>query len=89
MNLTDAVKRAIEEPTLVDALTWICIWENDRAVKQALGNPGSGSNGASWDTCFKISIDAVMNAWLGKSLDSKEEYMRKEVFDGKAITPNS
>jgi hypothetical protein len=64
MNIKEAVKRACEEPTLEAALVWICIWENARAVKQAVENPGSGAEGAGWDTFFKFCISAVMNTWV-------------------------
>jgi hypothetical protein len=30
MTYTDAAKRACEEPTLLAALTWICVWESEQ-----------------------------------------------------------
>ena len=63
MDITEATKKACEEPTLVDALTWICVWEGERAIKQARENFGSGANGSGWDTCFKICLQAVMNVY--------------------------
>ena len=51
-NLVEATKRACQEPTLLDALTFICIWESERAIKQAKENP-------TWETCFKISLKSV------------------------------
>ena len=64
MNITEAVKTACQEPTLLDALTWICVWESERAINQARFNLGSGSDragwNAGWDTCFRICIEHVM-----------------------------
>lgn len=53
MNITEATKRACEEPTLLDALTWICVWESERAIKQAKEN-------SQWETCFRICMESVM-----------------------------
>jgi len=52
MNITEATKRASEESTLLDALTWICVWESERVVKQARANP-------QWETCFGICLKLV------------------------------
>ena len=60
MNIDQAVERACQEPTLLDALTWICVWESERAIKQARENYGSGSGGAGWDTCFRYCLEQVM-----------------------------
>jgi hypothetical protein len=60
MNFQEAIERAIQEPTLVKALTWICGWECDRAIDQARFRYGSGANGAGWDTCFELCINEVM-----------------------------
>ena len=54
MNFEDAVKRACEEPNLLDALSWICVWENDRAVRQAAERYGTGAYGVEWATCFRV-----------------------------------
>ena len=59
MNFKEAIERACQEPTLLDAQTWICIWESERAIKQARENYGSGTDGAGWDTCFKICLKEV------------------------------
>lgn len=63
MNIDEAVAEAIKQSTLIDALTWICIWESERIVKQVRNNLGSGSNGAGWDTCFKVCIERTMAAY--------------------------
>ncbi len=52
MRLPEAVDRACQEPTLLDALTFICIWETERIVRQARGNE-------QWDTCFRVCLQAV------------------------------
>ena len=56
MNITEAVERACKEGTLLDALSWICVWESERVVKQAIKNEGK-----HWETCFKHSIKQVMD----------------------------
>lgn len=66
LNINELVKLAIEQPTLIDALTFISVWESERIVKQARFNFGSGSNGAGWDTCFRTCISTVMKAWEEK-----------------------
>jgi hypothetical protein len=63
MNIDEATKRACEEPTLLEALTYICLWECERAIHQARFNYGSGANGAGWDTCFKVCIKNVFEKY--------------------------
>lgn len=67
MNITDATARACQEPTLVDALSWIAVWESERAIEQARKffetGVATGSNGAGWDTCFRFCFQQVMDAW--------------------------
>jgi len=76
LSLTEATERACGEPTLIDALSWICIWETERVVKQALKGcrlgddgqiyvkPGMATpKGGGWDTCFTICLAAVMEEW--------------------------
>jgi hypothetical protein len=66
LNITEAIKRSLEEPTLTKALCWIAVWENDRAVHQALRNNASGErgyDGRMWDTCFEHCFDEVIFAW--------------------------
>jgi len=70
MNIKEAVAKAFEEPTLLDALTWIAVWESERVVQQArkfyLTGERTGSGGAGWDTCFRSSFQLVMAAWEKK-----------------------
>lgn len=54
LNIDEAVARACEQPTLVDALTWICVWESERVVQQARRE-------VEWETCFRICIQRVMD----------------------------
>lgn len=67
MSLSQAVDRACEEKSLVDALTYIAVWESERAIAQAreLDRTGirTGGNGGGWDTCFRSCFTAVMEAW--------------------------
>ncbi len=60
MNITEATNRACEENTLLDALTFICIWESERVVKQARTNE-------QWETCFKVSLRSVMEEYWKKN----------------------
>jgi len=63
VNLESAVARACEEPTLLDALTWIAIWEAERAIQQALEQQRTGISTAaagSWDTCFRTAFQRVL-----------------------------
>ena len=69
MNLIVATQTAIKEASLADALTWICNWEADRIIHQALEQQRTGVSTAAhgkWDTCFKICIESVMEAWQEK-----------------------
>ena len=63
MNITEATKIACQQPTLLDALTYICVWESERAIAQARNNYGSGANGAGWDTCFKTCLKSVIDKY--------------------------
>ena len=56
MNITEALARAIQEPTLLKAMSWICLWESERVVKQARAYP-------TWDTCFEHCLKLVIEAW--------------------------
>lgn len=59
MTIKEAIEIACEEPTLLDALSWICIWESERVVKQAKRGL-RGPDGQGWDTCFKFCLNEVM-----------------------------
>ena len=67
MNLKEAVNRACQEPSLVDALTFIAVWECERAISQAreFDRTGvrTGAGDAAWDTCFRFCFSAVMKEW--------------------------
>jgi len=67
MTIDQAVARACEEPSLLDALSWICIWESERAIKQARERYGSGTDGAGWDTCFRVCLKRVMESYRNRS----------------------
>jgi heme A synthase len=59
MKLNEAVRRALEETTLVKALVFIAIWETARVVNQARHSP-------TWDTCFERCFKDVIEAWAGQ-----------------------
>ena len=70
MNIDEAVARSCQEPTLLDALSWIAVWETERVIKQAQRffetGERTGSNGAGWDTCFRVCFERVIGAWQEK-----------------------
>jgi len=55
-TFSDIVRKACEQPTLLEALTWIAIWETDRAVRQA-------REGVQYDTCFKFLFEQVFQCY--------------------------
>ena len=86
LTIDDAVRRACEEPTLADALTWIAVWETERVVKQAKNffetGVSTASHGGGWDTCFKYYFKAVLEKYPkdgGASKKGVVESIRKEV----------
>ena len=54
MKISEAVERACQEPSLIDALSWICDWEAERAIRQTY------TDGKNWDNCFKLCIEKVV-----------------------------
>jgi hypothetical protein len=63
MNFREAVDKACEEPTLLDALSWIAIWECERVVPIAHKFLNRESNrepdGRGWDTCMQYLFKEV------------------------------
>jgi len=73
MTLNEAIDRACEEPTLLDAQAWIALWECERVIPNAHkflnGESERGPNGQGWDTCFKFLIKEVTEQYpLKKTL---------------------
>jgi hypothetical protein len=64
MNVEEAVARACAEPTLEEALSWIAVWEADRAIGQALRCERTGQStaapGQTHDTCFRVCFKRVL-----------------------------
>ncbi len=58
MNFVETTERVCKENTLLEALTFICIWESARIVKQARYNE-------QWETCFNIFIKKCYRTILG------------------------
>lgn len=75
MDLSQAVARACEENSLIDALTYIAVWESERAIAQAreFDRTGirTGANGGGWDTCFRSCFTAVMESWEKRVAEKK------------------
>jgi hypothetical protein len=84
-TLQAQVERACQLPTLVDALTYIAVWETERAVAQAERNrdkPYSEwgtSHGGRWDTCFKLCFAAVMDRWTSR-LMRESDYIHVRIL---------
>lgn len=72
MNISEAVKRAIEEPTLLYALSWIAVWESERVVRQAHAFLDTGvrttGDEKGWDTMFSYLFKQVDDAWNEKEI---------------------
>jgi hypothetical protein len=74
-TFSDAITRACEESTLVDALSWIALWECERVIpvahKHMPGNEKLGSYERGWDTCFNYLFKEVMEEYSVKRLKGK------------------
>jgi hypothetical protein len=63
----DAVGRALQEPTLIKALSFIALWESERVVQQAktfFETGKRGPDGQGWDTCFEYCFNQVQEAYV-------------------------
>jgi hypothetical protein len=72
MGLPEIVKRACDEKTLLDALTFAAIWEGDRLAHQAMEFQRTGISTAaygSYDMCFGVTFRAVADEWAAKNAD--------------------
>lgn len=71
MNFNEAVNKACEQPTLVDALSWIALWECERVIPTAHkflnGEKPPAPDGKGWETCFKFLIKQVIIKYTEKS----------------------
>lgn len=66
LDYIQAVEKACLEPTLADALSWIAIWESERAIKQAKTFFETGvrtPEGYGWETCFKVLFLKVLEKY--------------------------
>jgi len=55
-NIDNAFKKALAKPTLLEALSWIALWESERIVHQARNNP-------TWESCFEYCFRLVLEQW--------------------------
>jgi hypothetical protein len=66
-HVEDAIRRACDEPTLVDALSFVALWECERVIPQAheflSGRKPRDADGRGWDTCFGHLFARVIAAW--------------------------
>lgn len=58
MNVTEAVNRACEEPTLFLAMRWIAVWETDRIVRQVRKNTC-----CEYDSCYGTCFSLLRDEW--------------------------
>ncbi len=68
VSVPEAIATALKQPTLVDALSWIAIWDTERTVRQALRNVGPDNrketgHGGLWETTFKLLFEQVLEQW--------------------------
>jgi hypothetical protein len=66
MNFKEAIECALQEPTLLDALTLIAVWDTERSIRQARRYFVTGEtnpDGMGWETCFRVCFKAVMQKW--------------------------
>ena len=67
MNFQQAIDKACEEPTLLEALSWISLWECERVIPIAHdflnGGKRRSLDGQGWDSCFKFLIKEVMEQY--------------------------
>lgn len=75
MNFTEAIDKACEESTLLNALSWISVWECERVIPVAHsflnGEKNHGPNNQGWDTCFKFLLKEVMEQYPQKQMIKK------------------
>lgn len=65
-RLKEALERAVEEPSLLDAFVFIAVWECERAIQQARRHFKTGErgpDGQGWDTCFGMLFRNVEKEW--------------------------
>jgi len=66
MHYKDTVKVALQKPTLLEALSYVCDVDCDRAVKQALKNTENNHrelDGKLYDTCFTFLLKEVLDSY--------------------------
>ena len=66
MNIDEIVQRAMQEKSLVSALTIGAIWETERIIKEYDRNRKNGtkaSNGVMWDSMFGVTFQAIIDQW--------------------------
>lgn len=79
MKLDQILKNALEKPTLVDALSYVAVWENDRAVHEALRNHENKVRtfeGGLWETCFKFLFGEVLKLYPQQPIEKDETIIR-------------
>lgn len=61
-TIHDIVKRACEQPTLIDALSFVSVWDTDRAVRQSKDNGFK-----SYETFSKFLIKEVLENYYNEN----------------------
>jgi hypothetical protein len=76
MPEADAIKMACAQPTLVEALSWIAVWECQQAAVKyhtyCVTGVHQGGNGEGYDTHFKWYFDRIIQSYLCITHDKRE-----------------
>lgn len=66
-TIDELVEKALEQPTLARALSYVATSEHERALRQAFRNARDGqrdpNTGALWDTLFHNLFERTIEAW--------------------------
>lgn len=89
MRIDELVKKALQEHTLIDALSVACTIECERAMDQRINNPNTGSNGQQWDTCFKFIIERIITAYIKRENIIDDLELIKNVLDDVSVVPEN
>jgi len=63
-DMSELIVRALQEPNLIAALSFVAVWDTERAIEQARRN-----NFESWETCTRFLFTEVVNAWNARDGD--------------------
>jgi len=77
--------RALQQPTLVDALAMVSVWDTENAVHQAMRNAPEEKrilpHGALWETHSASYIGEVLDRWKGPLLATQPTPVAHKLWD--------